>query len=260
MASRRLRIIGGNGHCASPLSPRLAARLADRSRNAQHVLSAGLFMTGDNLPFSPAAERNKQAILERLQALLPAQGSALEVASGPGQHVVWFAEHMPGWHWQPTENDLALAAAVDARVQMAGLQKQVRLAHALDVIHSPWPLVTPQPFFDTIFCANLLHIAPWAACTGLMQGAAQCLTTRGLLITYGPYLEQDVPTSPGNLSFDASLRASDPEWGLRRLDAVAQQAQAAGLQLRERHAMPANNLLLVWAREPAPAQSAPSTN
>ena len=210
-------------------------------------------MNGDTLPFSPAAERNKQAILERLQALLPAQGRALEIASGPGQHVVWFAEHMPGWHWQPTENDPALVAAVNARVQIAGLQKQVQPAHALDVTRSPWLLVAPEQTFDAIFCANLLHIAPWAACTGLMQGAAQCLAPGGVLITYGPYLEQNVPTGPGNQAFDASLRASDPQWGVRRLDAVAQQAQAVGLHLRERHAMPANNLLLVWAREPAPA-------
>jgi len=210
-------------------------------------------MSWDALPFSPAAERNKQVILERLQALLPAQGTALEVASGPGQHVVWFAEHMAGWHWQPTENDPTLVAAVNARVQIAGLQKQVRPAHALDVTRAPWPLAAPEQTFDAIFCANLLHIAPWAACTGLMQGAAQCLSPRGLLITYGPYLEQDVPTSPGNQAFDASLRSGDSQWGLRQFDAVAQQAQAAGLHLRERHPMPANNLLLVWAREAAPA-------
>jgi SAM-dependent methyltransferase len=210
-------------------------------------------MSGGTLPFSPAAERNKQAILERLQSLLPEQGRALEIASGPGQHVVWFAEHLPGWHWQPTENDPLLVAAVNARVQIAGLQKQVQPAHALDVTRSPWPLAAPEQTFDAIFCANLLHIAPWTACAGLMQGAAQCLAPEGVLITYGPYLEQDIPTSPGNFAFDASLRASDSQWGLRQLEAVAQQAQAARLRLRERHPMPANNLLLIWAREPAPA-------
>jgi phospholipid N-methyltransferase len=210
-------------------------------------------MSWDALPFSPAAERNKQVILERLQALLPTQGTALEIASGPGQHVVWFAQHLPGWRWQPTENDPALVAAINARVQIADLQKQVQPAHALDVTRAPWPLATPAETFDAIFCANLLHIAPWAACIGLLQGAAHCLAPQGVLITYGPYLEQDMPTSPGNLSFDASLRASDSQWGLRQLDAVTQQAEAAGLLLRERHPMPANNLMLVWAREAATA-------
>lgn len=207
-------------------------------------------MSQDALPFSPAAERNQQPILERLLALLPAQGSALEIASGSGQHVVWFAQHMPGWHWQPTESDASLIAAVNARVRLAGLQTRVRAAQALDATRLPWPLGASQQRFDAIFCANLLHIAPWAACSGLMRGAAQCLAPDGVLVTYGPYLERGVPTSPGNQSFDASLRARQPAWGLRQLDAVAQQAQAAGLRLRERHAMPANNLLLVWAREP----------
>jgi hypothetical protein len=209
-------------------------------------------MNGDALPFSPAAERNKQAILERLQALLLAQGSALEIASGPGQHVVWLAEHMPGWHWQPTENDPALVAAINARVHIAGIQNQVLVAHALDVTQVPWPLAEPAQTFNAIFCANLLHIAPWAVCIGLMQGAALCLTPGGVLVTYGPYLEQDVLTAPGNQAFDASLRASNPQWGIRQLHAVVQQAAAAGLHLCERHPMPANNLLLVWAREPAP--------
>jgi phospholipid N-methyltransferase len=209
-------------------------------------------MNRDTLPFSPAAERNKQAILERLQTVLPAQGSALEIASGPGQHVVWFAEQLPDWQWQPTENEPLLVDAIKARVQLAGLQPQVKPAQALDVTQLPWPLAAPEQTFDAIFCANLLHIAPWAVCIGLMQGAALCLAPGGVLVTYGPYLEQDVPTAPGNQAFDASLRASNPQWGVRQLEDVAQQAAAAGLHLRERHPMPANNLLLVWAREPVP--------
>ena len=83
-----------------------------------------------------------------------------------------------------------------------------------------------------------------------MQGASRVLTPDGVLVTYGPYLEDDVPTSPGNLAFDESLRNTHPEWGIRQLAAVAAEAQRAGLTLRERHAMPANNLLLVWCREP----------
>jgi hypothetical protein len=206
----------------------------------------------DALPFSPAAERNRQPILERLQPLLPAQGAALEIASGTGQHVVWFAKHLPGWTWQPTEADVRLVAAVDARVQAAGLQSRVRPACSLEVCQSPWfPAdADPPARFDLMLCANLLHIAPWAACAGLMQGAATHLALGGTLVTYGPYLERGVTTSPGNQAFDASLRASNPAWGLRQLDDVAKQASHAGLVLRERHAMPANNLLLVWAREP----------
>ena len=112
-----------------------------------------------------------------------------------------------------------------------------------------WP--TPQaPFaerFDAIYCANMLHIAPWSACAGLMAGAARQLASGGRLVTYGPYFETDQPAAPGNLAFDESLRARDPAWGIRQLDDVAAQAERHGLALQQRHAMPANNLLLVFA-------------
>jgi hypothetical protein len=100
----------------------------------------------------------------------------------------------------------------------------------------------------------MLHIAPWACCAGLMRGAARYLTPAGLLVTYGPYLEDDVATAPGNLAFDASLRARDPAWGLRRREEVEAEAARAGFVLRERRAMPANNLLLVFGsrREGSP--------
>jgi hypothetical protein len=90
-----------------------------------------------------------------------------------------------------------------------------------------------------------------------MLGAARHLTPDGVLITYGPYLESDVPTSPGNLGFNASLKASNPAWGIRDLDDVREQALAAGLHLLQRHALPANNLLLVWGREPGGAAQTP---
>lgn len=190
---------------------------------------------------SPAAERNLPPILEVLQRVLPAQGRALEIASGTGQHVAGFAQGLPGWSWQPTD------AQDDAFGSIAYWCAQAGVAHVLpplrlDVL-APWPLAQP---FDAIYCANMLHIAPWATCAALMRGAAQHLEPHGVLITYGPYLERDVPTSPGNLDFDADLRQRDACWGLRQLEDVVQQAVLVGLQLRERIAMPANNLLLVF--------------
>lgn len=203
----------------------------------------------NNLPFSPAADRNKAPILQQLQAILPPQGSALEIASGTGQHAVWFAAGLPGWHWQPTDFEAHALPAMDARVAEAGLNR-VAPARRLDVLAPQWPAEGPafNTPFDAIYCANMLHIAPWAACAALMQGAARHLASSGLLITYGPYLEHGVPTSPGNLAFDASLRAQHPDWGIRLLADVAEQAHLAGLALQQRHAMPSNNLLLVWGR------------
>ena len=116
----------------------------------------------------------------------------------------------------------------------------------LDVMAPGW---LPQPtLFDLVYCANMLHISPWATCAALMQGSAQHLAVDGVLVTYGPYLEADVPTAEGNLAFDQSLRMRNPAWGIRRREDVEQVAADAGLRLAARHAMPANNLLLVWAR------------
>jgi hypothetical protein len=94
----------------------------------------------------------------------------------------------------------------------------------------------------------MLHIAPWAACAGLMQGAARHLSPAGLLLTYGPYFEDDMPTAASNQAFDADLRARNPAWGIRWLHAVQAEAAAAGLHWVQRLAMPANNQLLVFRR------------
>ncbi|MFS2036953.1 DUF938 domain-containing protein [Polaromonas sp. CT11-55] len=195
--------------------------------------------------FSPAADRNKQPILDVLLKVLPAQGAALEIASGTGQHVAWFATALPQWTWQPTDAMPAALDSIAAWVAEQGLHN-VRPALVLDVMAPEW--LPGNAKFDLIYCANMLHISPWATCAALMRGAARHLTPGGVLVTYGPYLEDDVPTSEGNLSFDQSLRAQDPAWGIRRREDVEQEAARAGLRLLERHAMPANNLLLVWDR------------
>lgn len=198
------------------------------------------------LPHSPAAERNKQPILDVLRRLLGPQGSALEIAAGTGQHAAWFAAALSPWTWQPTDADARLLPVLARRVEAAALP-HLRAPVLLDVMAPQWP-VQGAAFgreFDAIFCANMLHIAPWAACAALMDGAARHLLPGGLLITYGPYAEEG-PMAQGNQAFDADLRARNPDWGIRRLEDVAAQAARSGLALRERHAMPANNLLLVF--------------
>jgi Protein of unknown function (DUF938) len=186
---------------------------------------------------SAAAERNRGPILAELQRLLPARGLLLEVASGTGQHAAFCSAGLP------SEFDAASLPSISA--WCAGLER-VQAPLQLDVLQPHWPGV-PVPL-DAMFCANMIHIAPWACCLGLLQGAARHLSATGLLVTYGPYLEDGVPTSSGNLAFDADLRARNPAWGLRRREDVEQAAAQAGLVLRERVAMPANNLLLAWGR------------
>lgn len=203
------------------------------------------------LPYSPAADRNKQPILDALTRVLGEHGTALEIASGTGQHAAWFAASMPRWTWQPTDADPRTLPALASRVEEAALPN-LRQPLLLDVMSPRWPSQDSafaegeEEKFDAIYCANMLHIAPWAACAALMQGTARHLRSGGLLITYGPYVEDGVPTAPGNTAFDQDLRARNPAWGIRRLEDVAAEARRAGLALRERRAMPANNLLLVF--------------
>lgn len=219
---------------ASPLAP-LHAMNHDRPP-AVHA--------DDLLPFSPAAERNQGPILEVLTHLLPAHAAVLEIASGTGQHAAHFAAARPHWHWQPTDADAQSLPAIEARC--AALHN-VRSPLQLDVLAAVWPQ-GPGTFdafkFDALFCANMLHISPWATCAALMCGAARHLRPGGVLVLYGPFVVDGVSTAPGNRAFDADLRARDPQWGLRRLADVVNQAQACGLHFEQRFEMPANNLMV----------------
>jgi hypothetical protein len=200
-------------------------------------------MTPDPRQHSPSTERNRAPILSQLQRVLPASGIALEIASGTGQHAAHLAAGLPGWRWHPTDAEPLALASIDAWCD--GLANVLPAWH-LDVLAAP--SVGPPGPVDAVFCANMLHISPWGTCRALMQLAARWLSPEGLLVLYGPYLEDEVPTSPGNLTFDADLRERNPAWGLRRRDDVLAQANAFGLRLRERITMPANNLLLVLER------------
>ena len=192
---------------------------------------------------SPAADRNKGPIVAGLQRVLPPEGTLLEIASGTGQHAAHAAEQLPGWQWQPSDADPGSSASVAAWCE--GIPN-VLAPLALDVLAAQWPGV--PPVVDAVFCANLLHIAPWPVCAALMHGAARHLSASGMLVLYGPYVLDDAPTAPSNLAFDADLRSRNPVWGLRRLSEVLVQAGAAGLTLQQRVVMPANNLLLVLQR------------
>jgi SAM-dependent methyltransferase len=192
---------------------------------------------------SPAAERNKEPILAVLARVLPARAAVLEIASGSGQHAAHFAAAQVGWDWQPTDVDGRSFATIAAHASGVA---NVRPALPLDVLAVPWPAAIGR--FDAVYCANMIHIAPWAACVALMQGAARHRVDAGGLVVYGPYVVEAEPTAPGNLAFDLDLRRRDATWGLRRLGAVVDEAARAGLAFEERIAMPANNLMLVFRR------------
>lgn len=198
------------------------------------------------LPFSPAAERNAPHIAAALAGWLPARARVLEVASGTGQHAVHFVQARPGWTWQPTEAEAQALPVLAARC--AGLP-QVLPPLQLDVLAPAWPVARAD--FDAVYCANLLHIAPWPVTPAFFAGAASALAPGGQVVVYGPFIVDGETLAPSNAAFDADLRARHPAWGLRRLADVVQAAAQAGLALEERLALPANNLLLRFGRTAA---------
>ena len=192
---------------------------------------------------APAAERNKGPILEVLRRVLPASGLVLEVASGTGQHVVHFARHLPGLDWQPSDADPRALDSVAAWIAHAGVAN-IRAPLALDVVNRPWPVREA----DAVVCINMIHIAPWHAAGALVEGAGGVLPAGGVLFLYGPFRRGGRHTAPGNEAFDADLRARNPEWGVRDLEAVGELAADNGFMLQELVPMPANNLSVVFRR------------
>jgi hypothetical protein len=192
---------------------------------------------------APATGRNRDPILQVLRRILPVQGTVLEIASGTGEHAVFFAAAFPGLVWQPTDADPQALASIAAWTVDSGVTN-VAAPLLLDVSASSWSIERA----DALFSANLIHIAPWEACLGLMSGAGRCLPPGAPLVTYGPYRIGGVHTAESNAAFDADLRARDPRWGVRDVEAVIEAASASGLDFVERVAMPANNQILVFRR------------
>jgi len=195
-----------------------------------------------------AAERNREPILAVLERVLPARGEVLEIASGTGQHVVHFAKALPGLSWQPSEPDRAMHGSIAAWIAHEGLAN-VRPPIALDVSLDPWPVTRA----DAILCINMIHIAPWQAAVDLMAGAGRLLAPGGVLFLYGPYRRFGRHTADSNAAFDAQLKASDPDWGVRDLEAVVDIAEPNGLELEEVVAMPVNNFSVVLRKGEAPS-------
>lgn len=199
-----------------------------------------------NHRFAPAAERNRDAILAVLNRILPSSGTVLEVASGTGQHVAAFASAFPSLRWQPSDPDAEARASIAAWCGEAGVTN-VSVPLMIDVTQPAWEDILPAPI-TAIVCINLLHIAPWYACEGLMRGAATALPEGAPLYLYGPYKRAGQHTAPSNAAFDQSLRARNPAWGVRDLDEVSACAASHGLRRADIIEMPANNFSVVFRR------------
>lgn len=214
---------------------------------------------------APAAQRNRDPIAEVLREWLPATGLVLEIASGTGEHAVHFAERFPGLEWQPSDIHPDALASIEAWRQESGLSN-IRPALLLDAGSDDWPIghadallsmkmdsdscddrkTAEKGGFDVVLNLNMVHISPWSAALGLLDGAAKILKHGGALILYGPWLQAGVETAPSNLAFDQQLRERDPEWGLRRVEDFEAAASERGFALEQTRAMPANNLMLLF--------------
>ena len=194
---------------------------------------------------APATLRNREAILAVLREALPSSGLVLEVASGSGEHAAYFAAALPGLDWQPSDPDPAALASIEAwrsEAQLPNLHPPIMLDAA-----AAWPVSKA----DAILCINMTHISPWEATLGLMDGAGKTLRAGGLLYLYGPFIRDEVETAPSNLAFNASLKARDAHWGLRRVEDVIAAAEGQGLTLDQLVEMPANNLSLLFRKTTA---------
>ena len=188
---------------------------------------------------APATLRNREAIAAVLVDALPVVGLVLEIASGSGEHVAHFARELPGHRWQPSDPDAGARASIAA--WCAGLAN-VLPPLDLDAASPDWPIARA----DAILCINMVHISPWEATLGLLAGAARLLPAGAPLILYGPFQQAGVPLASSNEAFDQSLKARDPRWGLRSVEAVRD--AATDLTLSRVVEMPANNLSLVFGR------------
>ena len=192
---------------------------------------------------APAVRRNREFIAEVLSEWLPERGLVLEIASGTGEHAVFFAERFARLEWQPSDIHSDALTSIEAWRDAARLPN-VRSPIVLDASDREWPITAA----DAVLSINMVHISPWASALGLIDGAARLLPGGGPLILYGPWLKADIQTAPSNLAFDADLRARDPEWGLRAVELFAGAAAQKGITLEQTRRMPANNLMLLLRR------------
>ncbi|HEX9954152.1 MAG TPA: DUF938 domain-containing protein [Allosphingosinicella sp.] len=192
---------------------------------------------------APATARNREAIAAVLREVLPERGNVLEIASGSGEHAVYLAPLFPGLLWQPSDPDPEALTSIEAWQADAAADNLLPPVF-LDAASETWPVDRA----NAILCINMVHISPWQATVGLMRGAGRLLPPRSPLILYGPYRRAGVDTAPSNEAFDQSLKARNPLWGLRGLEAVQAEAAGQGLGFGRLYEMPANNLMLVFRK------------
>lgn len=201
----------------------------------------------DAKQYAPATQRNRETILEVLLRVLPPTGNILEISSGTGEHAIFFAPHLKPRIWIPSDPQLYLRESIAAwREEFSSDYLAPPLA--IDTTETYWIVEEQNVDIAAIVNINMIHIAPWSACLGLMAGAGRILSASGILYLYGPYKQGGKHTAASNEAFDELLQARNLEWGVRNLEDVVDVAKEQGLSLVEVIPMPANNLSVVFKR------------
>jgi SAM-dependent methyltransferase len=201
---------------------------------------------------APAFHRNHRPIWAVLEKFLAGKSwDVVEAGSGTGQHVVHFARHAPAIAWWPSDLNEAHLRSIEAWRAYSGLPN-IRPPLRIDLSDPAWcPEMrdgSGPPELLALFCANVIHIAPWRVAEGLFAGAGKFLRADGRLFLYGPFKRDGAHTALSNAVFDTSLREQNPEWGVRDISEVERLADKAGLSLCEISEMPADNFILSFER------------
>lgn len=202
----------------------------------------------DARQYAPATERNQEFILEVLQRVLPPTGNILEIASGTGQHAIFFSSRLQPRQWFPSDPNPMLRESI-AAWQKHSPSDRLHPPLNIDAQESVWAVEKEGIEISAIVNINMIHISPWSTCLGLMGGAGRLLPQGGVLYLYGPYKLGGEHTAPSNLLFDESLGFQNPEWGVRNLEDVVAAGEKKGLKFLEKVQMPANNLSLVFHKD-----------
>jgi hypothetical protein len=196
----------------------------------------------------PATGRNQEVILDVLKEALPKSGAVLEVASGSGQHITYFAQQIPQLKWQPSDIEAAARASIDAWRNEMGVTEAVHTPIDLDARVDIWSLGHIKDL-NAIMSINMIHISAWEACLGLLKNASRVLPAGGVLYLYGPFKVGGFHIAPSNAEFDLSLQSQNPSWGVRNLDDVAEEALKQNFQLMKTIRMPANNFSVIFHKK-----------
>ena len=201
----------------------------------------------DARQYAPATQRNREPILEVLAKIIPSNSNVLEIASGTGEHGVFFAQQLKISCWIPSDPNPESQSSIIAWKNYSGLEN-LELPLSINVTQPEWQKQLEDKKIDVVVNMNMIHISPWSACLGLLSGVSKILSTGGILYLYGPYKRNGEHTASSNTSFDLALRNRNPDWGIRDLEQVVEVAAAVGLRLQEVIEMPANNLSVVFSR------------